>query len=128
MRKKIRQTIKENRLLKAVPNTLTLCNSLCGFWAILHCLGTYEQEQITPAIFAMSAWVIMFAMVFDALDGFAARLFDASSMHGIQMDSLADMVTFGVAPATVVAILTHKLRGTLPMSQEFFIYLLRSPL
>ena len=126
MRKKIRKTMKENRLFKAIPNTLTLCNSLCGFWAILHCLGTYEQEHITPAIFAMSAWVIMFAMVFDALDGFAARLFDASSMQGIQMDSLADMVTFGVAPATVVAILTHKLRGTLPMSQEFFIYLLCS--
>ena len=50
-------------------------------------------------------------MVFDALDGFAARILNAASMHGIQMDSLADMVTFGVAPATLVVIMTRSLPG-----------------
>jgi len=49
-------------------------------------------------------------MLFDALDGFAARIFNAGSMHGLQMDSLADMVTFGVAPAVVVAIAAHSMR------------------
>ncbi len=114
------------RGLKAIPNSLTLCNSLCGFGAILYTLRVYERVPVdssTAAIFAGSAWLILSAMIFDALDGFAARLFNASSMHGIQMDSLADMVTFGVAPATVMAILTHKLRGTMTRPQEFFTYL-----
>lgn len=49
-------------------------------------------------------------MVFDALDGFAARIFNAASMKGIQMDSLADMVTFGVAPAVLVAVMAHHMQ------------------
>jgi CDP-diacylglycerol--serine O-phosphatidyltransferase len=49
-------------------------------------------------------------MVFDALDGWTARLFKAASMRGLQMDSLADMVTFGVAPAVVVAVMAHKMK------------------
>lgn len=56
---------------------------------------------------ALGACVILFAMVFDALDGAAARIFNAVSMHGIQMDSLADMTTFGVAPAVLSAIIAH---------------------
>lgn len=51
-------------------------------------------------------------MVFDALDGFAARIFNAASMKGIQMDSLADMVTFGVAPAVLVAVMAHFMSST----------------
>ena len=51
--------------------------------------------------------MIICAMVFDAFDGYAARLLNAASLHGIQMDSLADMVTFGVAPATLVAVMAH---------------------
>jgi len=115
------------RWLKGVPNALTLCNSLCGFWAILNTLDAYNRDPVdssTAAIFAVSAWLILSAMIFDALDGFAARLLNAISMHGVQMDSLADMVTFGVAPATVMAILTHKLRGTMTGSQEFITYML----
>ena len=54
--------------------------------------------------------MILFAMVFDALDGFAARILNAASMHGLQMDSLSDMVTFGVAPATLVAVMAHNMR------------------
>ena len=42
---------------------------------------------------------IFFAMIFDVFDGLAARLLNAASLHGIQMDSLSDMVTFGVTPA-----------------------------
>ncbi len=110
---RFRQLITENRWLKMVPNMLTLCNSLCGFAAILYTLRAYENTNGNVRIFAATAWIILFAMVFDALDGFAARIFNAASMHGIQMDSLADMVTFGLAPAVTLAIMTHTLRSEL---------------
>ncbi len=127
-KEKFKSLIERNKWLKAVPNSLTLCNSLCGFAAILYTLRVYERscESSNLAIFAFGAWMILFAMVFDALDGFAARIFNAASMHGIQMDSLADMVTFGVAPATVVAIMTHSLRETMNPSQELMVYFLCS--
>ena len=98
--------IERNRWFKSVPNALTLCNSVCGFGAILYTLRAYSSPQGVTDVFAISAWIIIFAMFFDALDGFAARIFNAASMKGIQMDSLADMVTFGVAPATLVAIMS----------------------
>ena len=125
-KQKFKQLVERNRWLRFVPNSLTLCNSLCGFAAILYTLRAYEGRDLDIGIFAVSAWVILCAMIFDALDGFAARIFNAASMHGVQMDSLADMVTFGVAPATLVAIFAHKLRGELMPNQELLIYLLCS--
>ena len=114
--------------LRWVPNALTLCNSLCGFWAIIYTLTVYN-EGISKAeylqVFAVSAWIIVFAMVFDAMDGFAARLLNAASMHGLQMDSLADMVTFGVAPAVIVTIMTHVLHSSWN-GINFAVYLLCS--
>ncbi len=101
------------RFLICIPNSLTLCNSLCGFGAILYSLSVYEHaakadnSMAVLDVLAACAWIILFAMVFDALDGFVARLLNASSLHGIQMDSLSDMVTFGLAPAVIIAIMTH---------------------
>ena len=116
MKKNAKAFLERNRWLKAVPNSLTLCNSLCGFAAIINTLRVCDPAQpfsgvSCPSILATSAILILFAMVFDALDGFAARILNAASMHGIQMDSLADMVTFGVAPATLVVIMTRSLPG-----------------
>ncbi|MDD3886268.1 MAG: CDP-alcohol phosphatidyltransferase family protein [Victivallaceae bacterium] len=127
MKKRLRDILPLSRCLKWVPNSLTLCNSLCGFAAILCTLRVYERDTNQISVFIVSAAVICFAMVFDALDGFAARIFNAASMHGLQMDSLSDMVTFGVAPAALVAIMTHCLRDT-PMNrpQELLVYVLCS--
>jgi len=114
-KRKFRELIENNRWLKKVPNTLTICNSLCGFGAIINTLHVYDGTNSAPeAVFAFSAWLILFAMVFDALDGFAARIFNAASMHGVQMDSLADMVTFGVTPAVMVAIMGHRYSAEIP--------------
>ncbi|MDD5727972.1 MAG: CDP-alcohol phosphatidyltransferase family protein [Victivallales bacterium] len=110
VKKQFKALIERNHWFKAVPNALTLCNSICGFGAILYTLGVYSSPRGVTDVFAISAWIILFAMVFDALDGFAARIFNAASMKGIQMDSLADMVTFGVAPAAIVAIMAHHLQ------------------
>ena len=104
---------KVERWLQFVPNSLTLCNSLCGYAAILVTLQAYknvDDQQAMATIFAWSAGMILFAMVFDMFDGFTARLLNATSLEGLQMDSLADMTTFGVAPATLVAVMAHNMR------------------
>ena len=79
---------------KHIPNTLTLANLLCGCLSIV--------ISITALFFGnlhLAGLLIFLAALFDFLDGFAARLFNAYSDIGKQLDSLADMVSFGVAPA-----------------------------
>lgn len=72
-----------------VPSFFTLMNLFCGFLAIV---------QIAEGQLQNGAWLIVFAAVFDALDGFMARLTNSSSSFGIELDSLSDVVSFGVAP------------------------------
>jgi len=108
MRKIFRKLLEENNWVKEVPNALTVCNSLCGFAAILNTLQIYRvEESERGSVLAVSACMILGAMFFDALDGFTARILNAASLRGLQMDSLADMVTFGVAPAVLVAAMAH---------------------
>ena len=105
MKKRSKILQSQAHFLKYIPNTLTLCNSLCGFAAILYMIQSYKtapSEAIN--IFYVASWVIFFAMIFDVFDGLAARLLNAASLHGIQMDSLSDMVTFGVTPAIMTAL------------------------
>ena len=75
---------------QVVPNFFTLMNLFAGFMAIIHVL---EGELV------IAAWLIVAAGAFDALDGFMARLTNTSSEFGIELDSLCDLVSFGVAPA-----------------------------
>lgn len=112
MKRNFQSFIDRNKWLKAVPNTLTVCNSLCGFLAILNTLQAYNRHTDIERVFIISSCMILGAMIFDVLDGYAARIFNAASLKGIQMDSLADMVTFGVAPAVLVAVMAHKYSST----------------
>lgn len=124
MRSQIKTVIEENRWLKGIPNLLTIGNSLCGFGAILYSLHVYSSaKELTPRILTLSAFIVLFAMVFDALDGFTARLFNAASMRGLQMDSLADMVTFGVAPAVIVAVMAHRMKE-LSGGEFYFVWIM----
>jgi CDP-diacylglycerol---serine O-phosphatidyltransferase len=76
-----------------LPNMFTIAALFAGFYAIVQAMGgRYEQAAI--AIFV--------AMVLDGLDGRVARLTHTQSAFGAELDSLADMVSFGVAPALVV--------------------------
>jgi len=75
------------------PNLMTVLNLLCGFLSVVFAFkGQYS----------MSAWLIIFAGVFDVLDGKIARFTAGHSDFGIQFDSLADVVSFGVAPAFLI--------------------------
>ncbi|NWG01347.1 MAG: CDP-diacylglycerol--serine O-phosphatidyltransferase [Syntrophaceae bacterium] len=73
-----------------LPNLFTTGNLFCGFWAII----SVFQEK-----FFYAAVAILLACVFDILDGKVARLSGATSKFGVQYDSLADLVSFGIAPA-----------------------------
>jgi len=77
----------------AVPSFFTLLNLLCGFLAI---------TQIIDQAFVMACWLIVVAGFFDLLDGLLARLTDAEGPFGVQLDSLSDIVSFGVAPSVLV--------------------------
>lgn len=72
-----------------VPSFFTLMNLFCGFLAII---------SISEGRLFFGAWLIVFAGLFDALDGFMARLSNATSQFGIELDSISDVVSFGVAP------------------------------
>jgi len=75
-----------------LPNILTTCGLLSGFYAILASMsGNFE----------LAAIAIFIAMIFDGLDGRVARITNTQSAFGVEYDSLADMVSFGVAPAIV---------------------------
>jgi CDP-diacylglycerol--serine O-phosphatidyltransferase len=76
-----------------LPNALTICGMCLGFYSIL---ATMKGNYIH------ASWAVMFAMVFDGLDGWVARLTHSSSKFGIELDSLSDLVAFGIAPSVLV--------------------------
>lgn len=80
-------------MLKQVPNIITSLNILCGCVAVLFAVS---GDLINAAIF------VFLGIFFDFFDGLAARLLDAQSEVGLQLDSLADVITSGVAPGIVM--------------------------
>ncbi len=97
-----------------LPTLLTLGNAVCGFGAItiLAQVGptespTAEQMQFFAEKMVFASQLIFLAMLFDALDGSAARLTNQTSDFGAQLDSLCDVISFGVAPAFLMLKLTH---------------------
>ena len=98
--------------MKQIPNLFTLLNLVFGCIAIVFILQTgqslvyIDQNGFTswdlPEKIAMGSLFIFAAGLVDFLDGFVARLFKASSEMGKQLDSLADVVSFGVAPGLIL--------------------------
>jgi CDP-diacylglycerol---serine O-phosphatidyltransferase len=80
-------------LKKQIPNTITLLNLFCGCIAMVFAL---------KADFELAFYLVCLGIFLDFFDGFFARLFKVSSPLGLQLDSLADMVTSGVVPGIVM--------------------------
>ncbi|MBK6523568.1 MAG: CDP-alcohol phosphatidyltransferase family protein [Sphingobacteriaceae bacterium] len=78
---------------KHIPNAITCCNLLCGCIAII---------QVFEGNLVLAAYLVGLAAIFDFLDGFAARALKVTSVIGKDLDSLADMVTFGAVPGFVM--------------------------
>jgi CDP-diacylglycerol---serine O-phosphatidyltransferase len=95
--------------MKHIPNFITSLNLAAGFVAIIF---AGNGDLIT------ASWLILAAMVFDFLDGFAARSLKAYSDIGKELDSLADVVSFGVAPALIIY---HLLKNSLALAQPMIV-------
>lgn len=80
-------------MIRHIPNILTCCNLICG------CLGIVSilEDRNVPA-----AYFVWLSCVFDFFDGFVARLLKVSSPIGKELDSLADVISFGVVPSLVM--------------------------
>ena len=84
---------KLRRGVYLIPSLFTAGNLMCGFFSII---ATFNGEFINAALF------IILANILDGIDGYAARLTKTTSRFGVEFDSLADVVSFGVAPAVLV--------------------------
>ena len=89
--------------MRHIPNFITSLNLASGFIAII----LASRGDLTSA-----SWLILAAMVFDFLDGYSARMLKAYSATGKELDSLADIVSFGVAPAFLMHTLLSSALGT----------------
>ena len=78
---------------KFIPSLFTILNAFCGFLSVIN---SANHEYETAAIF------IIIATLFDAVDGLAARLTKSSSEFGVELDSLSDVISFGLAPSFLI--------------------------
>lgn len=97
--------------LFTIPNCITLCNLLCGIGSIV-CSLVYNDLQLAFIFVIASA-------IFDFCDGFAARLLKQYSAVGVQLDSLADMVSFGVAPAIAMSVICGQMPSAFEMNDTW---------
>jgi len=80
------------------PNWFTSASIFCSVYAMAIIFASQQPE---PALYARACMFVVFAGVFDLLDGRVARLTNRLSEFGVQMDSLADLISFGIAPAMI---------------------------
>ncbi|MEI6845772.1 MAG: CDP-diacylglycerol--serine O-phosphatidyltransferase [Candidatus Firestonebacteria bacterium] len=95
-----------------IPNLITSGNLVCGFLAIIFAVTdalklTSYNDFINP--FVLSSWLVLAAMIFDLLDGIVARMTKTDSQFGKELDSLADLTSFGIAPGVILylSVLRH---------------------
>ncbi|MCP4703059.1 MAG: CDP-diacylglycerol--serine O-phosphatidyltransferase, partial [candidate division Zixibacteria bacterium] len=85
-----------------LPGSFTMGSVVCGFLAIL---SAFENDLIT------ACWLVILASFLDGLDGKVARLSGATSRFGVELDSLADFLSFGVAPAVIIYVAKLQMLG-----------------
>src|SRR6187402_1128598 len=123
-----------------LPNLMTAGNLFCGFAAVIKCIqarlltdaGEYaalHPDQSATVLYTHAVWLILAAVIFDSLDGRLARMGGRTSLFGAEFDSLADVVSFGMAPALMVFFLILAPREEYQWFRELgwmiaFIYLL----
>jgi CDP-diacylglycerol--serine O-phosphatidyltransferase len=130
--------VRKQRLkyITILPSLITILNGVCGFTAIvLASKGVKSVIELVPesaeavteqfSYFAMSGYMVLMAMIVDMLDGRIARRVKSTSSFGGQLDSLCDIISFGVAPAfLMVKILEYKLTSFVEINPaiENFLY------
>lgn len=108
LQRKIAERFDLRKALFILPNAFTCSSIFCGLYAILLATHDPSTTELLPGLrgadqaFYQSALAIFFAGFFDLFDGRVARMTKTQSEFGVQMDSLADAISFGVAPAVLV--------------------------
>ena len=113
-KKNLLRRVRRPRLkhITILPSLVTIINGVCGFAAIV-----FASKGETPGLgsysyFAMSGYMILLAMIADMLDGRLARMNQSTSSFGGQLDSLCDIISFGVAPAfLMLKVFEYKISG-----------------
>lgn len=94
--------LKNNPKRVILPSVFTALNIFCGFLSILYTTKAESSLSMVDPVFATAAWLVIIAGIFDAMDGKIARMTKTFSEFGIEFDSLADVVSFGVAPSVML--------------------------
>lgn len=93
------------RKVYILPNLFTTASLFCGVLAIINVFNVAnaaDADELNPAKYDISCWLILASAVLDLLDGWVARMTRSESAFGVQYDSLSDAVAFGVAPAMLI--------------------------
>ncbi|MBR6797577.1 MAG: phosphatidylcholine/phosphatidylserine synthase [Opitutales bacterium] len=96
--------VRDAARIYLLPNFFTAGNMCCGFFSLCKCIEANHTPNIAAAneLYMMAVYLIFGACIFDLFDGRMARMFKKESMFGAEFDSIADTVSFGVAPAFLV--------------------------
>lgn len=96
--------VRDAARIYLLPNFFTAGNMCCGFFSLCKCIEAKSAGTVAEAnsLYMMAVYLIFGACVFDLFDGRMARRFKRESMFGAEFDSIADTVSFGVAPAFLV--------------------------
>lgn len=97
---------------RGLAHTVTVGNLFCGFLSIVMAINGYG---------VLAAWLIIAASLLDAFDGKIARYMNSQSAFGLHFDSLADLVSFGVAPGLLVYLLAFREHGVPGVVVSFFL-------
>ncbi len=102
----LRQVRKQRlNLITPLPSLITLINGLCGFTALIFAYRRTELVLGDFTAFAIAGYMVLLAMIADSLDGRIARISHNTTSFGGQLDSLCDVISFGVAPAFLMLML-----------------------
>lgn len=96
--------VRDAARIYLLPNFFTAGNMCCGFLSLCKCIEAKSTADVAAAndLYMMAVYLIFGACIFDLFDGRMARMFKRESMFGAEFDSIADTVSFGVAPAFLV--------------------------
>ncbi|HUV41904.1 MAG TPA: CDP-alcohol phosphatidyltransferase family protein [Sedimentisphaerales bacterium] len=127
--------VRRQRLkyITVLPSLVTILNGVCGFAAIAFAskgaaagINHFSYHRLTLPYFAMAGYMVLLAMIADVLDGRLARMSKNTSSFGGQLDSLCDIISFGVAPAfLMLKVLEYKLSGYPEQNLSFANFLQR---
>jgi len=111
-KKSLLRRVRRQRLnyITILPSLITILNGVCGFTAIIYA-GKDPNQSIGPySCFTIAGYLVLLAMIADMLDGRLARMSQSTSSFGGQLDSLCDIISFGIAPAfLMLKVLEHEL-------------------